>query len=244
MQRNSPTISCMKRYLLFVFIILSPQLYSQQTNRDKVYFSQILSEHLNEYNRKANLAYRYRDYEKAEELFDSLTSNFLEGSYMDNFGFYNLKKKEIHLYDFKKPVFLITYASWCIPGKGEIPALNKLAKEFKDQIDFVVLYWDTYSRTKEMAKQFDPAIKVVYVDETQNHGAYVVKQLKHSLGLPTCFLISGTKEITGIRRSVFPSMQTEEETAFIQNYMAMETSINNNLIKTYTEYAENISLDN
>lgn len=224
---------------------MSPQLFSQQSNRDKVFFSQILSEHLNEYNKKADLAYRYRDYDKAQQLFDSLTSHFLEGSYMDNFGFYNLKKKEIHLYDFKKPVFLITYASWCIPGKGEIPALNKVANEFKDQIDFVVLYWDSYSKTKEMAKQFDSSIKVVYVDEKQNQSPYVIKQLKHSLGLPTCFLLSGTKEITEIRRSVFPSMQTGEETAFIQNYMAMETSINSNLLNTYTEeYAENISLDN
>lgn len=234
----------MKRFLLFVLVLIGPHIYSQKTARDKVFFSQILSEHLADYNRKADLAYRYRDYDKAKELFDSLTSNVLEGSYMDNFGFYNLKKKEIHLYDFKKPVFLITYASWCIPGKGEIPALNKVAKEFKDQIDFVVLYWDTFSKTKEMSKQFDPSIKVVYVDEAQNQNPYVIKQLKHSLGLPTCFLLSGTKEITEIRRSVFPSMQTGEETAFIQNYMAMETSINNNLIKTYTEYAENISLDN
>lgn len=233
----------MKRFLLFVLFLIGPHIFSQTTNRDKVYFSQILSEHLADYNKKADLAYRYRDYEKAEELFDSLTSNVLEGSFMDNFGFYDLKKKEIHLYDFKKPVFLITYASWCIPGKGEIPALNKIAKEFKDKIDFIVLYWDTYTKTKKLSKQFDPSIKVVYVDEAQNQNPYVIKQLKHSLGLPTCFLVSGTKEITEIRRSVFPSMQTGEETAFIQNYMAMETSINNNLIKTYTEYAENISLE-
>lgn len=233
----------MKRFLLFALFLIGPHIFSQTTNRDKVYFSQILSEHLADYNKKADLAYRYRDYEKAEELFDSLTSNVLEGSFMDNFGFYDLKKKEIHLHDFKKPVFLITYASWCIPGKGEIPALNKIAKEFKEKIDFIVLYWDTYTKTKKLSKQFDPSIKVVYVDEAQNQNPYVIKQLKHSLGLPTCFLLSGTKEITEIRRSVFPSMQTGEETAFIQNYMAMETSINNNLIKTYTEYAENISLE-
>ncbi|AVR46672.1 thioredoxin [Christiangramia fulva] len=233
----------MKRVLLFVLILIGPHLFSQETPRDKVYFSQILSEHLADYNRKADLAYRFRDYEKAKKLFDSLTSNFLEGSYMDNFGFYDLKKKEVHLYDYKKPVFLITYASWCIPGKGEIPALNKLASELKDKIDFVVLYWDTHTKAKEMAKQFDSAIHVVYVDESANTSPYVIKQLKHSLGLPTCFLLSGNKEITGIRRSIFPGMQTDEETAFTQNYMAMETSINNDLIKTYTEYAENVSLE-
>ncbi len=236
----------MKRILFYVLLILiGPQLHSQKTTGDKVFFSQILSEHLADYNRKAELAYTYRNYEKAKELFDSFTSDFLIGSYMDNFRVYNLKKKEIHLYDFKKPVFLITYSSWCIPGKGEIPALNKLAQQYKDQIDFVVLYWDTFSKTRELSEQFNSAVNVVYVDENQNNGAYVVKQLKHSLGLPTCFLLSGTKEIKEIRRSVFPSLQTGEETAFLQNYVSMETSITSSILNTYTDdYAENISLDN
>ena len=41
----------------------------------------------------------------------------------------------------KKPIFLVTYAAWCVPGKGEILALNKLAKEFHKEIEFVVIVW-------------------------------------------------------------------------------------------------------
>ncbi len=232
----------MKKLLLVLFFI-GPTIYSQGESKDKIFFSEALFTHLPDYNKKADKAYQFHEYEKGKELFDSLTNYCLEGSYMDNFKFNNLKKREVHLYDYKKPIFLITYASWVVPSKGEIPALNQLAKKFEDRIDFVVLFWDKRETVKKLAEQFKSPVTVVYVDETKNEGAYVVKQLKHSLGLPTCFLISGDKKIMDIRRSVFPPMQTEEETAYRENYQAMEASIDNNLINSYEGvYAENVIL--
>ena len=230
--------------LLVVFLFIGPIVFSQQKLQEKTYFSEALFFHLSDYNKKADLAYRFNDHEKGKELFENFTNNHLEGSYMDNFKFQNLKKKEVQLYDYKKPVFLITYASWCIPSKGEVPALNELAAEYKDRIDFVVLFWDTRKNAKELAEKFSSDISIVYVDESENNGAYVVKQLKHSLGLPTCFLLSGTKKIMDIRRSVFPPLQTEEETAFMENYIALETSISNSLINSYDEvYADNVQVE-
>ncbi|QYA26799.1 TlpA family protein disulfide reductase [Gramella sp. MT6] len=230
--------------LLLVFLFIGPTVFSQQELQEKTYFSEALYFHLSDYNRKADLAYRFNDYEKGKELFENFTSTHLEGSYMDNFKFRNLKKKEVALYDYKKPVFLITYASWCVPSKGEIPAINELAKAYKDKIDFVVLFWDKRDKVRELAEKFSTNISVVYVDESQNNGAYVVKQLKHSLGLPTCFLISGDKKIMDILRSVFPPLQTEEETAYRENYIALETSISQNLIKGYEGiYADNVQAE-
>lgn len=230
--------------LLLVFLFIGPQIFSQQQLQEKTYFSEALYFNLSDYNRKADLAYRFNDYEKGKELFENFTSNHLEGSYMDNFKFRNLKKKEVSLYDYKKPVFLITYASWCVPSKGEIPALNELAKQYRDKIDFVVLFWDEHDKVKELAENFSSNISIVYVDERKNNGAYVVKQLKHSLGLPTCFLIAGDKKIMDIRRSVFPPLHTEKETAYRENYIALETSISNNLVKGYDGvYADNVQAE-
>jgi thiol-disulfide isomerase/thioredoxin len=207
---------------------------------EKYFFSEALFEHLSDYNKKADLAYRFNDYQKGKELFKEFTSNHLEGSYMDNFKFQNLNKKQVNLYDYEKPVFLITYASWCIPAKGEIPALNKLAEEYQGKIDFVVLFWDKRETVKKLADQFSKNISIVYVDESRNNGAYVVKQLKHSLGLPTCFLLSEDKQIRDIRRSVFPPISTDEETAYRENYIALESSISKNLISDYDNvYADN-----
>ncbi|MDR5590055.1 TlpA disulfide reductase family protein [Christiangramia sp. SM2212] len=234
------------RKLLLVFLFIGPTVFSQQENlQEKSFFTQKLYMHLSDYNRKADLAYRFNDYEKGQELFETFTSEHLEGSYMDNFKFQSLqKKKEVNLYDYKKPVFLITYASWCIPSKGEVPALNELAAEYKDQIDFVILFWDKKDKVKELSEKFSSDISIVYVDESKNNGAYVVRQLKHSLGLPTCFLLNENKKIMDIRRSVFPPMQTEEETAYRENYIALETSISNNLVNKYEEvYADNIQVE-
>lgn len=230
----------MKKLLLLVFLFIAPTVFSQQNLQEKIFFSEALYMHLSDYNKKADLAYRFNDYDKGKELFENFISDHLEGSYMDNFKFQNLKKKEIDLYTYKKPVFLITYASWCVPSKGEIPALNELAAEYKGKIDFVVLFWDKRDKVKKMSENFSSNVSIVYVDETQNNGAYVVRQLKHSLGLPTCFLLSEDKKIMDIRRSVFPPLQTEEETAYRENYIALETSISNNLVNTFEEiYADN-----
>ena len=229
--------------LLLVFLLIGTTVFSQQDLQKKTYFSEALFFHLSDYNRKADIAYRFNDFEKGKELFEQFTSTHLEGSYMDNFKFRNLKNKEVELYQFSKPVFLITYASWCIPGKGEIPALNKLAEEYKE-IDFVVLFWDSKETVKELARDFTSEISIVYVDEKKNNGAYVVKQLKHSLGLPTCFLLSEDKRIMDIRRSIFPPLHTDEETAYRENYIALETSISKNLINAYEEgYADNVQVE-
>ncbi len=231
--------------LLLVFILISSTVLAQQEKlQDKSYFSEELYMHLSDYNRKADLAYRFNDYDKGKELFESFIQDHLEGSYMDDFKFQGLNKKEVNLYNYKNPVFLITYASWCIPSKGEIPAINKLASEYKDKIDFVILFWDKKDKAKELSKKFSSDISVVYVDESKNQGAYVVKQLKHSLGLPTCFLLDENKQIMDIRRSVFPSFQTEDEEAYRENYIALEASISKNLIKEYDEvYAENFQVE-
>ncbi|MGA8855026.1 MAG: TlpA disulfide reductase family protein [Christiangramia sp.] len=231
--------------LLLVFLFIGSAVFAQQEElQEKSYFSEELYMHLSDYNRKADLAYQFNDYEKGKELFENFTSDHLEGSYMDNFKFQSLKRKEVNLYDYKNPVFLITYASWCIPSKGEVPALNELASEYKGKIDFVVLFWDKKDKVKELSKKFSSNISVVYVDESRNNGAYVVKQLKHSLGLPTCFLLDEDKKIMDIRRSVFPPMHTEKETAYRENYIALETSISKNLVNEYDEvYADNITVD-
>jgi thiol-disulfide isomerase/thioredoxin len=85
-------------------------------------------------------------------LFDTLVETKLKGTYIDNFKFLNLKDKTVALYDFKKPVYLLTYASWCVPGKGEIPALNELAKKYQDKIDFAIFFWIQNKKLKNSPK--------------------------------------------------------------------------------------------
>ncbi len=220
----------MKKILLVFLLIFSIKGWPQQKENDKISFSEALALHLPSYKQKAEKAYRFRNFEEAKMLFDSLVNYKLAGSFMDDFSFKNLRGKETSLSKFQKPVYLLTYASWHTPGKGELPALNQLAEKYSDEIDFIVVLWDDKKTAKEFSKNFNQHISVLYVDEKENEGAFVVKQLKHSLGLPTCFLLNDQKQIMEITRNVIHPYGISKKESFKMNYDAIENGIANHLL--------------
>jgi thiol-disulfide isomerase/thioredoxin len=225
----------MVRFLL-LFLILTQPSFGQKEEK-KIFFSQALSQYLPKYEKKAKKAYELRDYNLGRELFDSLVKFELNESYMDNFKFNQLNSKKISFYDFKKPVYLITYSSWCVATEGEIPALNQLASKYHDKIDFVILFWDDKRTTRQMSKAYNENIKILYVDEMQNNDSYVIRQLKHSLGLPTTFLIDGNKKILDIRRGVTHSFGKSFEESFDLNYNSIYDGIANQLLGEKNNYS-------
>ena len=229
--------------LLFLTLFLVENTYSQEENN--TLFSEALALHLPKYEIKAQNAYRHRDYDSAQMLFDSLVKHGLSGSYMDNFKFNQLNKKQVSLYDFKKPVYLITYASWCITTKGEIPALNQLAEKYGDRIDFVILFWDSQKTAKKAAKSYNKYIKVLYIDELENKDAFVVSRLKHSLGLPTTFLMDSNKQILDIRRGVSHTYEKGLQESIDVNYNSIYDGIANHLLtdKSYNSRPEPVALN-
>ncbi|MCJ7758646.1 MAG: TlpA family protein disulfide reductase [Gillisia sp.] len=226
----------MVRFLLLFLILILTQPSFGQKEEKKIFFSEALFQYLPEYEKKAKKAYELRDYDLGRELFDSLVKFDLNESYMDNFKFNQLNSKEISFYDFKKPVYLITYSSWCVSSEGEIPALNQLASKYHDKIDFVILFWDDKRTTRQMAKAYNEKIKILYVDEMQNNNSYVISQLKHSLGLPTTFLIDGNKKILDIRRGVTHSFGKSFEESFDLNYNSIYDGIANQLLGAKNNY--------
>jgi len=231
--------------LFFLRINLTLNAFAQEEEQ-RILFSEALSMHLPKYEKKAKKAYRLRDYEEAHTLFDSLVQFELNGSYMDNFKFHSLKGKSVELYDIKKPVYLITYASWCIGSEGEIPAINALATKYQDKIDFVILFWDTQKIAKKMSKSYNDNIKILYVDELNNKDSFVISQLKHSLGLPTTFLIDGTKKILDIRRGITHPLSKTFEESYDMNYNSIHDGIANHLLsgkKKYSPSKETVAIN-
>lgn len=224
-----------KSLLVILTIFISGFSYSQQK---QVSFSEALTLHLPKYKQHADKAYRTNNFERAEFLFDSLVNFSLKGSRLDNFRVKDLKKKEVSLDEFSKPVYLTTYASWIVPTEGEIPALNKLAEKYSDEVDFVMLFWDTHCTTKELAKKYHKSIKVLYVDETRNNSPYVIKMMKHSLGFPTSFLLNKDKQIIDIRRKVSHPYGIELEKSFDLNYSSFSKAISLLLIKDSSQYSQ------
>ncbi|MCF4101788.1 redoxin family protein [Gillisia sp. M10.2A] len=216
--------------LLLLLLIFNLGLPAFAQQEKKILFSDALSMHLPKYDKMAQIAYEHRDYIKAQHLFDSLINYNLNGSYMDDFSFNKLNGKEISLHNFKKPIYLITYASWCVTSDGEIPAINKLADKYGDQVDFVILFWDNQKITKKMAKSYNSNIKVVYVNELTNKDSYVISKLKHSLGLPTTFLIDTDKKILDIKRGVTHAYGISFNESFSLNYDSINDGITNYLL--------------
>lgn len=190
----------MGKKLLLLFFLITISAQSQIKIEHDILFSEAIRLNVKKYTRNSQIAYTYHDFERAEFLYDSLVNNVIKGSYLDNFEVRKLSGRKIELYKFKKPTFLITYSSWCTPTEGEVPTLNKIAKKYFKQIDFVVLFWDNRQNAKQAAKKYSRKINIIYVDETENTNNYIVERMKHSLGLPTSFLIDKDKRIKSVQR--------------------------------------------
>lgn len=226
----------MRKFLLLIFFpIFTASCFAQQ---DQISFSEAVSLYLPKYKQEANKAYRTQNIERADFLFDSLVKHGLKGSKMDNFKVKNLRKKEVSLDEFSKPVYLTTYASWIAPTEGEIPALNKLAEKYGDQVDFVMLFWDKHATAKNLAKKYHKNIKVLYVDEMKNNSSYVIKMMKHSLGLPTSFLLNKDKNIIDIRRKISHPFGIEFEKSYDLNYNSLANAISLLLINDSGQYTQ------
>lgn len=208
--------------LKFYFKIIAVCLLSYTvTAQDSAHalFSYNIHKNIKPYIKSSNAAFEKGNVQLGKTLFDSLVHNHLIGTKFDNFSFKRVHKKRLHLNAIKKPVYLLTYSSWCVPAKGEIPALNKLAKKYEKDIQIVVVFWDRRKDMKKIAKKFSYQIEVCYADETYNKDCYLVSTLKHTLGIPTTFLIDEGMNVIDIRRGgVNPGPKTTYTASFELNY--------------------------
>lgn len=206
----------MGRNLLYLILLLT--FTAQSQIEQSSLFSEAIGKNIKKYVRNSQNAYAQQDFERAEILFDSLINNVVNGSYLDNFKVRKLSGKKIELYKFEKPVFLMTYASWCTPGVGEIPALNEIAAKHYKDIDFVVLFWDSKENVRKSTRDYSSKINVIYVDEKENTHDHIVEIMKHSLGFPTSFFIDENKRIVDVRRGVLHPYNEKYEISFELNY--------------------------
>ena len=229
----------MVKLIHLVLILLCAKAFSQGTDPRRL-FSYKIKEQLKEYAVNADNAYELKDYERGAFLFDSLVKHVVVNSYMDNFKFKKLSGRTVYFHDYEKPVFLMTYASWCTPGNGEIPALNKVVEQYHPYIDFVILFWNTKAQVKAVAKEYHPKMDVVYIDETENIHDHVIISMKHSLGFPTSFFISSDKQILDVRRGVLHPYSEDYEVSYSLNYDAFLKGIALLFTKEEAPYPESL----
>ena len=203
---------------LLLLILLVPFIAQSQQIEPKNLFSQAIAKNIKKYRTQSQLAYSDHDYNRAAFLFDSLVKKVINGTYLDNFKVRKLSGRSVELNDFEKPIFLMTYASWCTPGVGEIPALNAIAEKHSKEVDIVVLFWDSKEKVKKATRDYNRYIQVLYVDETENKNDHIIETMKHSLGFPTTFFIEADKKIVDVRRGVLHPYNEKYEVSFDLNY--------------------------
>lgn len=226
------------RKLYFILSILF-SLQSFSFNDSIVRFSSAINKNITEYISKSNQAYLKKDYREAESLLDSLIYKNLIGTQFDGFSFKRIGKKRIQIDEsISTPVMIFTYASWCLIEKGEIPALNKLANEFKGKIKIIVVFWDTKNRVKKIAKKFNSHIEVCYANEKSNKDLRAIKLLKNTLGFPTSYFLDSNKNIVSIKkRSSKPTYKIDFATSLKNNYNSFKTEVSQLIIRdTFQDY--------
>jgi thiol-disulfide isomerase/thioredoxin len=108
--------------------------------------------------------------------------------------------KPVSLKNFRgKTVFLNFWATWCVPCREEMPAMERLYQEFKDK-NFVILAVNVKDR-KQDALKFLKELKITYPAAFDPDGQ--VGLLYGAWGLPTTYLVGPRGE--GLARAWGPA---------------------------------------
>ncbi|MFM9987725.1 TlpA family protein disulfide reductase [Flavobacterium sp.] len=215
-------------YITMLSFILN---FTANCQENKNSFNYVVKANIKKYNLESNLAFENKDSEKGQILFDSLVSNHLIGTTFEDYTLKGFDKKKIKLSSFKKPLFILTYASWCIPSKGEIPALNKLAQKYAKDVQFVMLFWDKKHSVKKIARKFSHNITVCYANESYKNDANIVANLKHTLGFPTSYFLDQNLKVVNIKRGgAQPDKKSTYVKAYTMNYNAFREGLGSLLI--------------
>ena len=178
------------------------------------------------------MAFANKDTEKGQVLFDSLVSKYLIGTTFEDYTFKSFEKRKLRLSTIHKPIFILTYASWCIPSKGEIPALNKLAQKYAREVQFVILFWDKKSSVKKIARKFNHNVNVCYAHESYKNDANIVANLKHTLGFPTSYFLDENLKVINIKRGgAQPDNKSTYVKAYTLNYNSFREGLSSLLLE-------------
>lgn len=186
--------------LMFILLTVLTCSAALGQNEEIISFRSALKAHLKQYNAQSDLAIERGDWNQAQSLFDSLVQKHLVGTQFNDYTLKSVQGRKVKLSKIKKPIFIMTYSSWCVMSKGEAQALNKLARKYEDDLQIIVLYWDIKADAQKAAEKFNSRIKVCYAHETYRNDQEIVATLKHSLGFPTSYYLNTRLEVVDIKR--------------------------------------------
>jgi thiol-disulfide isomerase/thioredoxin len=101
--------------------------------------------------------------------------------------------KPVKLSDFRgRTVLLNLWATWCVPCRKEMPALDQLARQAGDKFEVVAINLDTGDRQKPKRFLAEIGVRNLAYYEDPSTGVFQeLKRLGRAPGLPTSILIDG-----------------------------------------------------
>lgn len=223
----------MRKLLVIAHCLL---LVGMATAQDEKMFPVAVKENMRRYNSISNAAYERGDTAEGQFLFDTLVNNQLVGTRFED---YTLKRLglgggKLKLSSIKKPVMIQTYATWCVFNKGEIAALNKLARKYSKDVKIVVVFWDRKQAAKAMAGKFSSNIEVCYASENYSKDEAMVKTMKYAMGFLCTYFLDADLKVISIRRGPPPQVAkcTPIKEAIQLNFDAYNEGISNLLLKS------------
>jgi thiol-disulfide isomerase/thioredoxin len=213
------------KFLLVILLLLSTNLTLEAQDSERL-FSDAVRNNFSKFKQQSNKAYKSGDFERGQFLFDSLVQNQLVGSKFNDFTLKRVSNRKLKMSRVKKPIFLVTYAAWCVPGKGEIFALNKLAKEYSKEVEFVVIVWGKKQEVKKFSKKFSSQIEICYAHKNYKNDNEIVENMKETLGFPTCYMLDSNLQVVNIKRGAASvPFKTPNKKAIDMNYNVFKERI-------------------
>jgi thiol-disulfide isomerase/thioredoxin len=207
-----------KILLILVTFAINLNLLAQSNEETPKLFTEAIRTNFLKYKYQSSEAYRLGDFERGQYLFDSLVNNQLVGSKFNDFSIKRISNKKLKISKLKKPIFLLTYASWCVPSKGEIPALNRLAKENKN-VEFIVIIWGKKKEAKKFSNKFSSKFEMCYAHKNYKNDDQIVQSMRETLGFPTCYMIDESLQVVSIKRGAAqPPLRMPIKKAMEMNY--------------------------
>lgn len=128
---------------------------------------------------------------------------------VSNFSFKDINGKVHQFADYKGKWVIVNYwATYCAPCVAELPALNSVAKRFKDKV--VVLGMEAGETPVKDLKQFTARRKISYpVAPTQDNTMFALGLV---YGVPTTFIVNPQGQIVDTHMGAVTARQ-------LQNYL-------------------------
>lgn len=168
--------------------------------------------------------------------------NYIINSKIDTYTFKTIDGKFLTTENVSKPIFLVTSASWCGPCRILVKPLNKIAEEYSDKIQFVVLYWDTKEKIDGLAKKNSSKVTIVPSPNQSSSDGMMglnIAGFTHSLGYPTHYLIKNKIIIDYFTGALEANVKTQNSKEGVESsILDIETktfNLNYELLKTSVE---------